>query len=293
MTIGDRLSQTLRLPDGRQFGFAEWGSPHGAPLLVIIGGSSRLVHPPVELPGLRLITVDRPGLGLSDFHPGRCLVDFPQDLTQLQDALGLGRLAVVGISQGGPLALACACVIPDRLTAVSVVSSLPPPDIFDQPGAAAGSTARFARPARNAPWVIRLQHVLAAGMVRLSPRWTFQQVLKSLPTPDRAVFDAYPTLNEMFVTDLIETYRQGGRGSAQEGLLAYRPWGFSLDAIGIPVYLWHGEADQTVPVTMARHLAVALPTAQATYIPNEGHFLGLKCWDRIVAQLSQAARPAS
>jgi pimeloyl-ACP methyl ester carboxylesterase len=148
-----------------------------------------------------------------------------------------------------------------------------------------GAVKTFARLANDFPWALQLQSALGAWMVRVNPGWTFKQVLNSLPAEDRAIFEANPELISIFVADLVETYRQGSRGSAREGLLAYRPWGFRLEDIRAQVFLWHGENDQTVPVAMARYLAQTIPNCQAAYVPLEGHFLGLKYWAEITAQL--------
>ena len=285
MNTSNRTNQSIILKDGRRFGFAEWGNPTGKPIILFVGGSSRLAHPTVELADVRLITVDRPGLGLSDFQSNRTLLDMPDDIVQLMDALGIQQVAVVGISQGGPSALACAYKIPQRLIAVSAVSSLAPPAFFELRRKTSGPVAAFARLAKDFPFALKLQSELATWMVRLSPQWTFQQVLKTLPSSDRAIYDAQPELIPVFVSDLIETYRQGSKGSAREGVLAYRPWGFRLEDIQAKVYLWHGENDQSVPLAMAHYLAKAIPNCRATYIANEGHFLGLKYWHEIATQL--------
>jgi len=199
------MSQSIAHKDGRRFGFAEWGHPNSQPVVLFVGGSSRVVHPLVESPAIRLITVDRPGLGLSDFQPNRTLLDLPDDILQLVDTLGLRKFAVVGISQGGPSALACAYKLPQRLVAVSVVSSLAPLPSPASQRRSLGAVATFARLANDYPLALKFQSALAAWMVRLNPRWTFRQVLKSLPQSDRAIFDAHPDLVAMFVSDLTET----------------------------------------------------------------------------------------
>jgi pimeloyl-ACP methyl ester carboxylesterase len=76
----NQMSQSITLNDGRRMGFAEYGDPYGHPILLFVGGSSRVVRPPEILPNIRLLTIDRPGLGLSDFQPGRKLLDFPDDV---------------------------------------------------------------------------------------------------------------------------------------------------------------------------------------------------------------------
>jgi pimeloyl-ACP methyl ester carboxylesterase len=279
----DLQSQIIILNDGRRLGHADAADQYGKPIVLFVGGSSRLVRPPSS-PDVRLITVDRPGIGLSDPHPGRTLLDLPADILQLADALGIGLFSVVGISQGGPSALACAYQIPHRLVAAGVVSSLAPPVAYLRVNLS-GPVARFARLANNFPLALRTQSVIAAVMARQAPRWTFEQVMRGLSPADRAIFEANPELVAMFVKDLNETYRQGSKGSFQEGLLAYRPWGFSVGEIQTRVYVWHGENDKSVPAAMGRFLAETLPNCQTTFLKDEGHFLGLKYWPEITAQL--------
>ena len=126
--------KTIRLPGGRSIGYDEYGTPdgpavfvfHGNPgsrLDVLYAGRAALDSLPV-----RLIAPDRPGIGLSDPQPHRQIVDWPADVNQFADALGIGRYAVIGGSTGGPYALACARLSPERITAAGVISSLGPPE---------------------------------------------------------------------------------------------------------------------------------------------------------------------
>ena len=122
-----RLYQTVLLPDGRTLGFAECGDPSGRPVLFFPGPpSGRLFHHPDESVaaslGVRVITVDRPGYGLSDHQPRRTLLNWPSDVTALADALGIGRFAVAGISGGAPYVAACALKIPGRLTPLRLLA---------------------------------------------------------------------------------------------------------------------------------------------------------------------------
>jgi pimeloyl-ACP methyl ester carboxylesterase len=183
MSTSNPLNQFIILNDGRKFGFAEWGDLKGNPVLLFVGGSSRIVRPPVDLPNLRLITVDRPGIGFSDFHPKRKLLNLPDDILQLIDYLDIKQIAVVGMSQGGPSALACAYKIPNRLVSASVVSSLAP--LPASQSQKLSPVASFSWLANNFPFALKIQSTLGAWMVALNPSWTFQQVLKSLPQSDR------------------------------------------------------------------------------------------------------------
>ncbi len=145
-------SQSLTLSDGRNLAYAEFGDAHGRPVFFLHGqpGNRLFRHPDDGIAsslGIRLITVDRPGYGPSDFQPRRRLLDWPHDVGALADALGLDRFAVLGFSAGGPYAAVCACRIPHRITRVGLVDSAPPmhlPEIR-----------------RGSPRLLRLNHALA------------------------------------------------------------------------------------------------------------------------------------
>jgi pimeloyl-ACP methyl ester carboxylesterase len=105
--VHSREGAQLVLRDGRRLGYAQYGQPDGEPIVYFHGhpGSrleARLAHEPAAAPGLRVIALDRPGYGLSDFLPGRAITDWPADVTAAADALGIGRFSVAGASGGGP-----------------------------------------------------------------------------------------------------------------------------------------------------------------------------------------------
>jgi pimeloyl-ACP methyl ester carboxylesterase len=118
--VEERTNRTIRLRDGRRLGYAEWGDPDGRPLFYFHGWpgarvEGRLGDEAARAQGVRMIALDRPGMGLSDYQPRRTLVDWPDDVIQLAAAMGLDRFAVLGISGGGPYAAACAWKLSDRL----------------------------------------------------------------------------------------------------------------------------------------------------------------------------------
>ncbi len=152
------MDAVLRLADGRQLGYAEYGRPDGIPVFYFHGfpGSrleARLLHASAARAGVRIIAPDRPGCGLSTYQPRRSLLDWPADVAALADALALSSFGVVGISGGGPYALACAWQLPDRLTSVTLISSLGP---LDETGAVQGmglSDRIFLSLADRLPWL--------------------------------------------------------------------------------------------------------------------------------------------
>jgi pimeloyl-ACP methyl ester carboxylesterase len=138
-----KTSQTIKLKDGRTLGFAEYGASDGKPVFFFHGwiGSRLDFRPNDEVArsvGARVIAIDRPGCGLSDFQPGRTILDWPGDVAELAGGLGFERFAVVGHSFGGPYVAACAYKISDRLTAAGIVAGIGP---LNRPGVTRGLAA--------------------------------------------------------------------------------------------------------------------------------------------------------
>lgn len=282
--------RVMLLRDGRRLGYLEYGDPAGHPIFFFHGfGSTRLMrHPDETIPaslGLRVISVDRPGIGLSDAQPGRRLLDWPQDVLSLARDLGIGRFAVLGWSGGGPYALACAHALPDRVTATGVISG-PAPLLYDR--ASEYLTRRHrgaARVAWRAPWILRVALWRWGRPQRRDPVLAFESAVDGMVASDQALM-ADPRLREIMIENASEVYRQGGRGMYDEGLVLTGPWGFRPDDLTVPVHLWHGDLDDTVPAEMARHLARAIPDCHATFYPGEGHHLLYHRWPEILEALA-------
>jgi pimeloyl-ACP methyl ester carboxylesterase len=266
--------ETLRLRNGRELAYAEYGDPDGCPVMLFHGNpSSRLSWGLIPgspfRPRLRLIAPDRPGFGRSDFQPGRQLLDWPDDVSELADALGLHRFAVLGVSGGGPATLACAWKIPERLTAVGVVSSPCPADV---PGVTEGisqtnRTVFFLT--RHAPPLIRLNMALLAYLARRDR--LVERLVYKMADVDKAMVERQE-IRDYLAAGFAEALRQGGAGSAHELVINHgRPWGFALEDIKIGVHLWQGEEDPSVPPAMGRYLAQTIPNCEATFIPGAGH----------------------
>ena len=268
--------ETLRLEDGRLLGYAVYGDPEGWPIFYFHGfpGSrleAQLADRVAARMGIRLIALDRPGFGLSDFKPRRTIFEWPDDVVKIADALGINRFATIGVSGGGPYAAACALKIPQRLTAVAIVCGLGP---LDTPN----GTDRMVRTnhlifflGRRLPWLAKISLWRIAYQVRRNPEGTLRRMIVALPDPDKAVL-ARPEVKTAMKNNVVEAFRGGSRGAACELLLYTRPWGFLLQDIATRVNLWHGEQDVSVPPTMGQYQARTIPNCRAIFYPSEGHF---------------------
>ena len=282
--------RVVRLADGRRMGFSEYGAQDGRPVFFFHGfGTTRVICPPDEQLvvslGLRLIAVDRPGIGLSEPLPGRTLLDWPRDVAELADLLGIGPFSIIGWSGGGPYALACGYALPERVSAVGLVSSPAPLTGTQESGYLRRLDRNAVRAAGKAPWVIRLALWHWGRPQRRDATRFFEESVADMGAADQAVL-AEPELRDRMIANSAELYRQGGRGMYDEGLVLARPWGFELTDIKVPVSVWHGALDETVPMAMAEYLCRSMPTVQAKILPEEGHHLLYRRWPEILAALA-------
>lgn len=281
----------ISLADGRQLGYRELGPRDGQPVLFFHGlGTSRVICPAdesiAEELGARLIAIDRPGIGLSERQPGRRLLDWPADVEQLADRLGLGSFSVVGWSGGGPYAAATALALGDRVDVCGLVSA--PAPIAGVKGV--GYLRRFDRTAagaaRGAPWMVRLAMWNWGRPQRRDAERSFDRSVAEMCRADQHVLSE-PGLRRQMIDNSAELYRQGGRGLYDDALVLARPWGFEPRAIRVPVRIWHGARDDVVPSAMARYMASQIPTAQLTSYAEEGHHLLYRRWREILTELAQ------
>lgn len=277
----------IRLPDGRALGYAEYGDPEGKPVIFFTGTpSSRFLHPPTEPTealGARLIVLERPGFGLSDFQPRRTLLDWPDDVAAATATLGIERFAIAGISAGAPYAAACAYKIPDRLTKVAIISGVGPMDL---PGALEEmpKVRRLgSRVAKTAPWLLRPILWLVSNPHR-DPEHFYERMLSGNSDADQVLLSR-PEMKAMLLRNYLEATRAGIRGFARESIIVSNSWGFSPTDITVPVYLWHGEDDANVSLSAVRHLAETIPNCRARFLPGEGHWLILGHWEEILSEL--------
>jgi pimeloyl-ACP methyl ester carboxylesterase len=252
----------VRLDDGRRLGFVAYGEPSDPALLYFHGhpGSrleARFLADAARRAGLRLIGLDRPGLGLSDHQPRRRLSNFSDDVLHVINRLGLQRVAIIGYSGGAPYALDCTYRLSGRVTACAVVS-------------AAGEVGPLIRMLASwMPWPLLL--IMRRRFAdQLRAQESLERAARRWPEPDQRAFQQ-PGVPELLADSLAEAFRQGVKGAAQDGSLLGRRWTIPLDKINGPVHVWHGERDSLVPISAAHALADRLPHATRRWCPDDGH----------------------
>jgi len=270
MTSAAHRDGFVRLPDGRRLGYAEFGDPDGPPILYLHGfPGSRLEVGMIPIQGIRVISPDRPGYGLSDPKPGRSLLDWPHDVAALLDHLGLDRVAVVGMSGGAPYAAACAFALPDRVGATALVAGVAPPGH----GWEIGSPAGFLMELGARPLALRLTALTARSLLRPG------QPARILDTVRRRaghlLGDRWllkPGTGERLLMAWQEAMHDNMQGPLSDARIYAAPWGFDPADIQGRVAVWHGTEDRTVPVTAGRFFIARIPGARARIIEGETHF---------------------
>lgn len=270
------MERTVRTPDGRTLAVEISGDPAGKPVLVHMGtpNSRHLYGPNVadaRERGLRLISYDRPGYGASSPHPGRTVADCAADVRAVCTALHIDRLAMWGISGGGPHVLACAALLPDLVTAAASLASLAPYDAegLDYFAGMGEDNVEDIRlffkdeAAARAKTDSRREEMLAATAADIA------NAVKSLLTPaDAAVLTG--EMAEFLVYSAREGLELSGEGWWEDNCMV-QPWGFSLADISIPVMVMHGREDMFVPFAHGEWLARHIPGAEARLLDDDGH----------------------
>jgi len=269
---------TIQLRDGRTMGAAMVGPSDGFPIFHCHGsGSSRLevklLAAAATAQGVRLIGLDRPGIGRSDPKAGYQLLDWPDDVGAVADQLGIEQFAVEGISAGGPYALACAYKIPHRLTGCGLVSTLSPPNFIRRAGPGWMRVVWWM--GAQFPWLLRLYVPLVQrlmGSDEASIEKYLVRYAARLGAADQRLL-GYPEIRGPLVQAMAESFRQGGQAGLEAALAEVRPWGFQVEQVTFEkLFVWHGEQDRIMPVAPVRLLVQALPHCMVTFYPDEGHF---------------------
>jgi len=265
----------LKLPDGRQLCYAEYGDPTGQPIFVFHGNpNSRLLWSVIPgspfLPNIRLIAPDRPGFGQTDFVEGVTTIEnWPNDIVALADSLGIEKFSVFAPSGGGPFALSCAWKIPERLTSVGIFAGVGPFIPETDKNIAAPIRMMWTK-APKMPGLFKLQMKIFAWLARKFPKLYIKMILKEFSETDRKVYERL-NIAELIRTDRNEGYRQRGIGTWYDALIPGN-WPIPLNEIKTKVYLWQGEEDISVPPSMGYYMAEIIPNCEAEFIKGAGHF---------------------
>jgi pimeloyl-ACP methyl ester carboxylesterase len=278
------IDARLQTETGRTLAYAQTGDLDGAPVFYFHGtpGSRGDFQLPFNRPALdglpvHVIGIDRPGFGDSDYQPRRRYADWPSDVLTVANALGIERLGVLAYSGGAPYAIACALAFPEKLTFVGIVSGVGPAEMPHFHRGIGTTDAVLSRLARWAPLIARFAIAQARKQAVRSPEKFSAQFDKELSAPDRALHadaEFRQTVRDLF----LESTKQAPRGIVDDYRIWARPSDLNYDAVGVPVRIWHGDADAVVPMHHAEYVAARVPQAQLVSLPGVGHLHTAARW---------------
>jgi pimeloyl-ACP methyl ester carboxylesterase len=294
MLVG-KLDLVHKLPDGRRLGYCEYGDADGLAIVALHGtpGSRYkfgLADQEARRLGLRLISPDRWGYGLSDAPPGGTgLGNYAADIADLAQALNLSRFGVVGISGGGPYAVALASQMPERVDALALVAPVAPVSKAEERDGVS-LFHRFAfRGLPRVPGAVSLAFLYFRGVLAVSPWWAARTMAARAGPPDRILL-ADPEIRN----DLARTFRaglqSGVRGAAMDMGYFSRSWPLDFAAINMPGRMWLGGQDRNVPLPAARKLAERIELLDIVETADAGHFWVTKHYPQVLEWLRETMR---
>ncbi|MET8261938.1 alpha/beta hydrolase [Micromonospora sp. NPDC005205] len=286
-------------PDGRHLAVETSGAPDGPVVFLLHGtpGSRSGPRPRgivVYRLGVHLVCYDRPGYGDSDRHEGRRVADAAADVAAIADDLGIARFAVVGRSGGGPHALACAALLPGRVTRAAVLVGLVPagaPDLDWYAGMADSNLAKHGQADEDLA-ELTLNLKVRADEARRDPMTLLDFLRPQLPDEDIRVVDDV-AIRRLLTNMYSEALRHGPEGWIDDVLAIRRGWGFDLSAIRAEVRLWHGELDSFSPVEHSHWLASRIPRAEVQVQPGAAHFGAVEILPQTLTWLATPALATS
>jgi len=290
----DRTSRVHRLSDGRTLGYAEFGDPQGKAVLALHGtpGSRymfALTDAAARARGLRIIAPERPGYGLSDYVRVHSLMDLADDAVALADAFGLEDFALLGVSGGGPHALAAAAAMTDRIALLALISPVGPvADCHRHIRMSRLHRLIFTRMGRSVPacaaffWLVRM-------LVRAAPDVAYRALMQRVVASDRALLEQ-AEVKANLQTALKEGLRRGIKGARQDLRLFCAPWRLPLEEIDVPTVIWQGSDDTIVPPAAAYQLAEMLPNCQLDVVQGAGHYWVFGAFARVLDTIQAALK---
>lgn len=271
----------VELAGGRSLGVAEFGPPDGRAIFWFHGtpGARRQVPPAARRlarsENLRVIGVERPGIGKSTSHLYGSIAEWADDVDELADALGVGEFGLAGLSGGGPYVLACAHAFPDRVIAAAVLGGVAPTCGAE---AAPGGAVRLALSFEPLIQLFREPlggaFTLLVQALRPLSNQAFDMYVRFAPEGDKRVLGDR-AIREAFIEDMQLGSQDNVRSFVYDLILFSRHWGFSVREINVPIHFWQGDGDNLVPWSHAEHLVALIPGARLIRDPTGGHLAGL------------------
>ena len=272
-----KIEQYIILKDNRKLGFAEYGKTEGHPIIYCHGSqSSRLeMHYDMSFAienNLRIITIDRPGHGMSDFNSKGSILSFARDVVCLAEHLKINRFSVAGMSAGSPFALGLSYLFPDKVYKTAIISGFAPYN-KDSKKYLSKEVKAMLGLAKFFPFLLKIMLKFQKRQLAKNPKKALQGFLKIMSKPDQEILkndSVMKVIENMFK----EAFRNDSTGIAYEiSNILVKDWEFSLDKIQVPVQFWQGEKDNNVPFEWADFMQSKIGNSSLQKFPEEGHLI--------------------
>lgn len=282
-------NSNITLTDNRKLGYSEYGIKEGYPIVYCHGSQSSRLEMHYDLSfavnnNLRIISIDRPGHGDSDFNPNGTIQSFANDTNQLVEKLNITEFSVLGMSAGAPFAMGIANYLSEKTKKLGIVSGFAPLDIESQK--VLNKDVRILlKMAKSFPIFLKLMLKIQNWQIKRNPKSALKNFLKIMSAPDQEI------LKNEAIMDVIErmfkeAFKNGSKGVAYEiSKILVQDWGFKINEITSPAFIWHGDKDNNVPQEWAMKTNDTIRNSKLKIFPNEGHLIILNNAEEIFTTL--------
>jgi pimeloyl-ACP methyl ester carboxylesterase len=222
-----------------------------------------------------VLTVDRPGYGRSSVDPSRTVASAAADALAVADSLGWDHFSVLGVSGGGPHALALGASVPERIHKLGIAVGATPPEQVNPDDLIAINREARRRILEEGRASLEQFLTESAAQAAADPIAMLDAAMTDAPSVDRELLQQ-PALRAMLATSMREAFVNGPQGWFDDAWALGNPWGFSLTDVAVPVHMWYGELDRNVPLAAVRTMATQLTVASLEVIRAAGHLGWLK-----------------
>lgn len=286
--LDTKRTHILTLPNGRRIAFDNYGDPDGKPAIYLHGTpGSRLegamLHEAALEHGYCLIVPDRAGMGLSDYDPDRTLMSSVDDIAFLADELDFDEFALFGASGGFPYLAACCLKMPERITTAAICAGwVSITEMDDTPIGQAAPDLIFSDLAQFTPILLLPAFSLMRYVVRVFGVEGFKLIFQEWMSESDALALEDENLAQHIYNDAYESFSQGANTVLHDAILCFKPWGFKLADVPIPIHIFQGLDDKMVAPTFSEHAHEKINNSTLQVVPDVGHFYWMQNFDHVL-----------
>ncbi|TXT58040.1 MAG: hypothetical protein BAJALOKI2v1_460001 [Promethearchaeota archaeon] len=288
--IEESEDKIIKVSDGRKISYLDLGTKEGIPTFFFHGSPGSRYEGLFSEGGaskhnFRILSLDRPGFGKSDFKSKYSLLDYNNDIMEIADSLGFDKFGVIGISGGGTSVLSAAYDIPERLLFAVDLCGWAPVYKTGLAEYMAPLDKFFSKIARFSPKLFRLPFSYLGKKAKSEDKQEFLDLIKSSFGDADLEIIKDEEIAEFFVRDMKEAFSQGSKGPSWDAVIRYREWGFKLEDIDFKIHIFHGTEDKFVPMPFVEYKKEHLEDWEYTEYEDQGHLYILTKLNEILGKL--------